>query len=135
MSDEMLHDYFDEELPPEEKARFERALASDPGLLERLRELREIDAALGTLPGHAAPADFTANVVRATRRRRHVILRFALPLAAAAAVVLAVLIARPSRPAPVQQAAAYIWESDVETYGSLAFTDLEDQILEEIEGT
>ena len=41
---------------------------------------------------------------------------------------------RSTPPAPSQET-AYIWESDVETYGSLALTDLEDEILEEIEGT
>jgi anti-sigma factor RsiW len=134
MSDERLHDYFDGHLPPEERSRFERDLAADPGLRERLRELREIDAALGTLPGHAASSDFTARVVRAARRRRFGILRLAMPLAAAAAVVLAVLLARtPEEPAPAED--GYIWESDVETYGSLSLADLEDRILEELEGT
>jgi hypothetical protein len=42
------------------------------------------------------------------------------------------------RPAP--EAAApfedgYTWETDEETYGSLALTDLEDLILEELKGT
>jgi anti-sigma factor RsiW len=135
MSDERLHDYFDGRLSAEEKARFESEMASDPGLAERLRELRELDAALGTLPGHAAPADFTARVVSAARRRPARILRFAVPFAAAAAVVLAVLLARPSGPEVEQAAVAYTWESDVETYGSLTLFDLEDQILEELEGT
>jgi len=135
MSDERLHEYFDGHLPPEERSRFERDLAADPDLRERLRELKEIDAALGTLPGHAAPPDFTQEVVRAARRRRMGILRFVMPLAAAAAaVVLAVLLTRTSeKPPPAEE--GYIWESDVETYGSLSLVDLEDQILEELEGT
>jgi len=134
MSDERLHDYLDGRLLPEERSRFERDLASDPVLRERLRELKEIDVALGTLPGHAAPSDFTARVVRAARGRRFGILRLAMPLAAAAAVALVVLLARaPEKPAPAED--GYIWESDVETYGSLSLVDLEDQILEELEGT
>lgn len=134
MSDERLHAYFDGQLPPEEKARFERDLAADPRLSEALRELRELDAALGSLPGHAAPKDFTARVVRSARRgRAGAVLRILVPLAAAAAVAVAVFLPRAEQPA--QEAAAYIWESDVETYGSLALTDLEDEILKEIEGT
>jgi anti-sigma factor RsiW len=136
MSDERLHGYFDGHLPAEERARFERELAADPRLSEGLRDLRELDEALGTLPGHHAPSDFTARVVRAVRRRRTgAILRLGVPLAAAAGVLIAVLFLRPSPEAPAQEEAAYIWESDVETYGSLALTDLEDEILKEIEGT
>ena len=134
MSDR-LHDYFDGRLAPEEKARFERELLADPELRDRLRELRDLDAALGTVPGHAAPADFTARVVRAAGRRRAGILRLALPLAAAAAAVLLVVIfsRTPAAPAPAED--VYTWETDQETYGSLALTDLEDQILEELKGT
>ncbi len=134
VSDPRLHDYLDGQLPPEERARFERELALDALLRERLRELRAVDAAIGALPGHAAPPDFTARVARAARRRRLGILRFGVPLAAAAAVVLAVLLSRtPEQPVLAEE--GYTWESDVETYGSLALTDLEDQILEELEGT
>jgi anti-sigma factor RsiW len=137
MSDERLHEYLDGQLPPEEKARFERELAADPRLSDRLRELRELDLALGMLPGHSAPPDFTARVARAARRRRPgAILRLVVPFAAAAGVLVAVFLStRPTAPPPAQEAAAYIWESDVETYGSLALTDLEDEILREIEGT
>ncbi|HEX5137895.1 MAG TPA: hypothetical protein VFY93_13040 [Planctomycetota bacterium] len=138
MSDERIHEYFDGRLSPEEKARFERELAADPRLRERLAGLFELDVALGTLPGHAAPDDFTARVARAARRRPGgAILRILVPLAAAAGIAIAVLLLWPaprSKP-PAQEAAAYIWESDVETYGSLALTDLEDEILKEIEGT
>jgi anti-sigma factor RsiW len=136
-----LHAYFDGQLPPEERARFERALASDPALREGLRELRELDAALGALPGHAAPPGFSARVTRVARarRRRGAILRLAIPLAAAAAALLAVVLDAvvPDRPAaePALVEDAYIWEADIETYGSLALTDLEDQILEELEAS
>jgi hypothetical protein len=37
-------------------------------------------------------------------------------------------------PEPPKAVDRYIWETDEETYGSLALTDLEDQILEELEG-
>jgi anti-sigma factor RsiW len=134
MDADHLHDYFDGRLAPDEKARFERRLAAEPELMDRLRELRELDAALGTLPGHAAPADFTARVARASRRRRGGILRIAIPLAAAAAVLVAVLLRQGSDQLP-QAEDRYIWETDVETYGSLSLTDLEDQILEELKGT
>jgi anti-sigma factor RsiW len=135
MDDERLHDYLDGELPPEERARFERELERDAGLRDRLRELRELDAALAALPGHAAPADFTARVVRAAERPRAGLLRFVVPLAAAAAVALAVVLPRRSSEPPPAEAPEYVWETDVETYGSLALTDMEDLILEELEGT
>jgi anti-sigma factor RsiW len=135
MDDPRLHDFLDGRLPPEDRARLERELAADPLLSDRLRELRALDAAIAALPGHAAPPDFTARVVRAARKRRLRILRLVMPLAGvAAAVLLVVFFARtPERPAPAQD--AYLWEWDHETYGSLALTDLEDQILEELEGT
>ncbi len=132
--DVRLHEYLDGQLPPEERARFERELAADPLLRDRLRQLREVDALVAALRGHAAPADFTARAVRAVRRRRlGGILRLAVPLAAAAAVLLAALLRPEAEPAaPAED--GYIWESDEETYGSLALTDLEDLILEELEG-
>jgi anti-sigma factor RsiW len=138
MSDDRLHDYFDGELTGEERVRFERALLGDAELRERLRELRELDEALLALPGHAAPADFTDRVVRAARRRGARLLRLLLPLAAAAAVVLAVLVGSRTdgraRPAEIE-ALDYVWEADVETYTSLALTDMEDLILAELEGS
>ncbi len=145
--DPRLHEYLDGRLPPEERARLERALAADPLLRERLRELREIDALVAALPGHAAPPDFTARVARAARGRRlGGILRLAVPLAAAAAILVAVLthahhrparkaLLRPEAEAPAPAEDRYIWESDEETYGSLALTDLEELILEELDGT
>jgi len=137
MSYEMLHDYFDGRLAPDEAARFERALDADPQLRERLRELRELDAALETLPGYRAPADFTARVLEAARRRRTpLVLRIALPLAAAAALLLAVFLAEPKTEEPLDYGAPdYVWEADVETYGSLALTDMEDLILAELEAS
>jgi anti-sigma factor RsiW len=134
MDSDRLHDYFDGRLAPDEKARFERRLAEEPALADRLRELRELDAALGTLPGHAAPADFTERVAAAARRRRGGIFRIAAPLAAAAALLVAVFLGDREVPAPPKAVDRYIWETDEETYGSLALTDLEDQILEELEG-
>jgi len=137
MSHEKLHDYFDGELPADEAERFERALAGDPELSGHLRELRELDAALELLPGHRAPADFTARVLRASRRRlAPLVLRLAVPLAAAAALVLAVVLARPEEANGTSYGAPdYVWEADVETYGSLALTDMEDLILEELEAS
>ena len=132
-----LHDYFDGQMTPDEKARFERALETDALLRDRLRELQDLDAALAMLPGHAAPADFTARVATSARRRRGGILRFAIPFAAAAAAIVAAFLVPGAVPAPELQAQAedrYIWETDEETYGSLALTDLEEQILAELEG-
>lgn len=137
MSDERLHEYLDGQLSPEEAARLERELDTDAALREQLAGLRDLDAALDALPGHAAPTDFTARVVHAVRRRRRgALVRILLPLAAAAGIAAIALRLLSGDPAPPgREAAAYTWESDVETYGSLALTDLEDEILEEIEGT
>jgi anti-sigma factor RsiW len=143
MSDERLHSYFDGELPPEERARLEAELASDPALADRLRELRELDLALDALPGTGVSPEFTSRVVRAARRRRSVIVRLVPLMAAAAAAAVALAILLPRSEAPTGKgsgtgtatAAAYTWEQDHETYGSLAVTDMEDQILEELEGT
>jgi len=135
LEDPRLHEFLDGRLAPEERAGFERELAADPLLRDRLRELREVDALVAALPGHVASPGFAARVVRAARRRRlGLLLRVAVPLAAAAAVLLAAFL-RPDAGPPPPAEDGYIWESDEETYGSLALTDLEDLILEELKGT
>jgi anti-sigma factor RsiW len=139
--EEAVHGYLDGRLSPAERERFKHALERDPALREEVRALREVDQALGLLPGHAAPSGFTARVARAARRRRGGLLRLVLPLAAAAAAALVAISlggngTSPPKPSPpAEEEVRYVWESDVETYGSLALTDLEDQILAELEGS
>lgn len=140
MNREQLHAYFDGELEPSEAARLEEALRSDPALAGELERLRALDGALGDLPGHEAPAEFTARVLAAARRRRRgLLVRLAVPLAAAAALALAVFLPRPDHPAApeelftTQDHLDYVWEVDAETYGSFALSELEDAILAELE--
>ncbi|MHC4819514.1 MAG: anti-sigma factor family protein [Planctomycetota bacterium] len=135
---ELLHGYFDGELSAEEAARFERTLAADPALAARLQELRSLDDALDVMPGHEAAAGFRDQVlVRARRARRGRIVGLLAPLAAAAAVLLAVLLTQ-APPGGIDTevvAVDYAWEADTDTFGSLSFKDLEDEILEELDAT
>ncbi|MHC4668951.1 MAG: anti-sigma factor family protein [Planctomycetota bacterium] len=137
MNDELLHAYFDGELSAAEADRLEKELAADPALAARMRELRSLDGALDTLPGHEAPAAFTERVVARVRRgaRRGRILRLLAPLAAAAAILVAVVLTQVPGGDPEIAVADYAWEVDTETVGSLALEDLEDEILAELEAT
>ncbi|MHC4932930.1 MAG: anti-sigma factor family protein [Planctomycetota bacterium] len=133
MNREHLYAYLDGELPPGDRARFEQKLAADASLAAELERVRFADRALDTLPGHDAPADFTRRVLLAARR--------GVPLAAAAAILVAVLFSQSSTPGErhdvfsTQDHLDYVWEVDAETYGSMTLEDLEDQILEELELT
>ena len=135
---ELLHAYFDGELSGEEAAGFERVLAADPALAVRLQELRSLDDALDVLPGHEAATVFREQVlVRARRARRGRVVGLLAPLAAAAAVLLAVLLAQ-APPAYIDTevvAFDYAWEADTDTFGSLSLKDLEAEILEELGAT
>lgn len=138
MSDELLHAYYDGELSGEEAARFERALAADPALAARLRELRSLDEALDVLPGHRPDPEFRDRVLaRARGGRRGRVVALLAPLAAAAAVLLAVVLAEapPSGSDTEIVGFDYAWEADAETFGSLSLQDLEDEILEELDAT
>jgi len=140
MNEEMLHAYVDGELSPEEAARVERAAAADPAVGERLRELVAVDDAIGLLPGlEGASPGFASEVVRrAGAHRRGRLLRWAAPIAAAAAVVAAAVLLVQHEPAPPADAfdeadyVDYRWEVDTDTFGSLAVTDLESEILKEL---
>ena len=142
MNPELLHTYLDGELTPEEAARIENELAADPRLARELEALRAVDEALESLPAREAPPDLAERVLeRARKLRRGRILRIALPLAAAAAAVLIAVLPFGGDPGPpaeiftAQDYLDYTWEADSETFGSLALTDVEDLILEELEAT
>jgi anti-sigma factor RsiW len=134
-----MHAYLDGELSAEETARFERTLDADPALAAHLQELKNLDDALGAWPGHEAAPGFRERVVaRARRARRGRIVGLLAPLASAAAVLVAVLLAQPPKADPVDTeivAFDYAWEADVDTFGSLALHDLEEEILEELDAT
>lgn len=136
---DLLHAYFDGELPAEEAARFERALAADPTLVARLQELKSLDGALDVLPGHTAPPAFDAQVLaRARRARRGRIVGLLAPLAAAAAVLLAVLLTPETEDNDGlidTEIVGYAWEADADTFGSLSLHDLEAEILEALDAT
>jgi anti-sigma factor RsiW len=138
MSHELLHAYFDGELSGEEAARFERALAADPALAARLQELRSLDDALEVLPVHVAAPTFGDRVLaRARRARRGRIVTLLAPLAAAAAVLVAVLLAPDTEISGVgdMEIVDYAWEADADTFGSFSLQDLEAEILEELDAT
>jgi anti-sigma factor RsiW len=134
---ELLHAYFDGELSAEEAARFERALAADPALAARLQELKGVDDALDVLPGHTASPEFSERVLaRARKARRGRIVGLLAPLAAAAAVLLAVLLAPETEVDIIPtEMVDYAWEADADTFGSLSLHDLEAEILEELDAT
>lgn len=133
MNTEQLHAYLDGELTPEEVASVEAELARNPALAAELEVLRGVDGALSTLDGHDAPDDFVERVVAATHRRPSLLLRLALPIGVAAALVLAVFLPPSDRQAGDRKASeetyTYVWESDAETFGSMSLGELEDDIL------
>jgi len=99
----------------------------------------ELDRALDLLPA-AGPADgFVERVVaRARREGRGRLLRLAGTAAAAAALVAVAVLLRSGEPAPAPTEGAftpYEWETDGETYPSMALQELEDEILEELGAT
>lgn len=140
MNEEMLHAYVDGELSPPDAARVKEAAAENPAVAERLRALVALDDALGLLPGVAEVSPgFTDNVVRrAGASRRGRMLRWLAPMGIAAAIfaaVLSTLHSEPPAPAEVFDEADYVdyrWEVDTDTFGSLAVSDLESEILKEL---
>ena len=143
MNTETLHAYLDGELDAAERSRVERALETDASLRAELKALRAVHAALGALPEIEASTDFTDRVVEAARpRRRGLLVRIGIPLAAAALLLLGVFVGRATSPVLETQRLfsdvehlQYVWEADEETFGSLALDDLEERILEELERT
>ncbi len=141
MNTEPLYAYLDGELTQQEAERLEARLSADPALAAELAALRDVDAALGTIPGYDASDGFTERVVAAARPRRGLLVRLGLPLAAAAALALAVFMppgTAPSGPADAstfttEEHIDYVWEADGETFGSLSLNELESQILLELD--
>jgi len=165
MNPELLHAYFDGALDADQTAEVERALAAEPSLRAQLDTIGDVDGALtmlgevevddaftdrvmrgihvdgalDLLPGHEATPGFAERVVRATRRRG-LLLRLGVPIAAAAAAVLIAVVALRDEPDPSGgpddvPVAEYRWEVDTEVFDSLDLHDLEDEILNELEAT
>ena len=132
-----LYAYLDGELSAGDAADLEERLKSDPALNAELVAMRAADDALHTLPSAASDADFTERVLRVARRRRGgLLLRFAAPLAAAAALLFALNFGDGVRPRPPEpEVAPYSWEEDEGTYVGLDLGDLEAEILEDLEIT
>lgn len=98
---ELLNDYLDDVLPPEERAALERRLETDAELAAELREVRAIVAAAAELPRGMAPRrDLWPGIERRLSPARVVRLRFPRPaamwsagaMAAAAALVIFALV-------------------------------------------
>ena len=98
---DMLSAYFDGELSPAEAARVERRIADDPAWAAAMAELRSLDGVLDAYECPAMPRGLPSRIVAAARRLDRPVwvraLRLAGPMAAAAAVVLAVVLVGPWR--------------------------------------
>lgn len=100
---DMVSAYFDGELSPAEASRVERLVADDPAWAAALADLRWLDEALDAYTCPAAPRELSSRIQAVLRARRPMwarVLRVAVPLAAAAAVVLAVVLVGPWRAEP-----------------------------------
>jgi anti-sigma factor RsiW len=66
--DELLSAYLDDELAPEERARVEQRLASDPGAKQLLEELRAVSQAVKAVPSATVGTDLRESVLRRAER-------------------------------------------------------------------
>lgn len=105
---EQVWAYLHNELPPETRAAFEQAVIDDPGLREILEECRKTHMELELLADHQMEerllAEWESEHPKYREKRKsqlNRILRFSLPLLAAAATVL-LLFALPLSQGPVQ---------------------------------
>jgi len=106
---EDLSAFVDGELPPARAAEVEALVAADPAWRKAHRELTALDAALNAYTVPDPPADLAERIVRgAGEAPRPLVVRIArylAPLAAAAAVVLAVVLwSRPRAKPPAGDA-------------------------------
>jgi hypothetical protein len=87
---ELLNDYLDDALPPEQRAALERRLETDAELAAELEELRGlVDAAAGLPREVAPPRDLWPAVERRLSPARVVRLRFPRPAAMGSAAAMA----------------------------------------------
>jgi hypothetical protein len=106
LPDDRVSAYLDDELTAAERVAFEADLARDPTLRAELEQVREAIAFLGDHGPLAAPADLLDDILAATAEEKVVSLAwyrrpFGIPLeglAVAAAALLVIYVALPSRP-------------------------------------
>jgi len=108
---EALSAWLDGELPAADADRVGGLVASDPAWGAAHRELAALDEALAAMPVPRPSRPLTERIVRAALRRRLAgrVVRIAAPLAAAAAVVIAVLAlttGNPPRPRGIERTIA-----------------------------
>jgi anti-sigma factor RsiW len=132
---ELLNDYLDDALPPDERVELERRLETDPELAAELAELRGLVEAAAALPREAAPRrDLwpgiegrlgSAKVVRFRRPGPDTAWPVAA-LAAAAALVIFVLVSnRDGEPDPAETQMAEVTETAPEDLSPEARLELE----------
>lgn len=110
---ELIRRYLEGEMTPEEKIAFEAILAHEPALRAEVQALEHLLAAARALPQYRAPADLAARVrarLDRVQERSEITLhprpawrpgfRWALPAAAAAAVLLALALFGREAPLP-----------------------------------
>ncbi len=97
---EDLSAFVDGELPDDTARRVERLVVDDPAWREARRQLQAVDEMLDLWRAPAPPADLARRISRQVRLSGHRspvwvrVVRIAAPLAAAAAVLLAVMLTR-----------------------------------------
>ncbi len=99
---EELSAWMDGELTPEAAQRVARLVRSDPAWQATWEQFRRLEQAMGLLGPVSPPSDLTEPIVRAAHRRRRLVRAAEVfgPLAAAAGILLAVVLAWPGGKAP-----------------------------------
>ena len=142
MNPELLHALHDGELDAEQEAEVRRALECDPDLRAAFEAIGRTDRALELLSPVEVGPGFTDRVIRTRHARgRGRVVRWLVPLTAAAALILAVRLSGPDVPGQetareawsLEPAVGYAWETDRETFGNLSLDALEAEILAELE--
>lgn len=92
--------YLDGELDARRAAEVRKLVETGPAWREAHRQMRELDAALDLYAAPPAPSDLAERICRNVRRKSRQplvirIVRWAAPLAAAAAILLFVVLSRP----------------------------------------
>lgn len=96
-----LSAWLDGELDPPSAERVARLVCSDPDWQATCEQFRAVSACMELLPPVGPARDLTDGIVRTARRRRRIgrAAGVLVPLAAAAGLAVAVMLAWPSRPA------------------------------------
>lgn len=125
---EQLSAWMDGELDPPAGESVARLVREDPIWRATWEEFRAVDSALEACPPVRPRRDLTDRIVRAARRQRlwSRAVRIAAPLAAAAAVILAVYLAWPQRQTP---APTLMQEVEKEITRTLHDLPKEDQLI------